>query len=102
MAVSRVSGVLSSLVSRPLWLSRTITTTYKLFSDEKSLEEAKQRVMQLKEDPGNEKKLYLYAFYKQVHVGMLISRDYNKMSSTICQYQSWDWEVLIRLALVSI
>ena len=77
MAVSRVSGVLSSLVTRPLWLSRTITTTYKLFSDEKSLEEAKQRVMQLKEDPGNEKKLHLYAFYKQVQgLGMLISRDY--------------------------
>lgn len=70
MAVSRVSGVLSSLVSRPLWLSRTITTTYKLFSDEKSLEEAKQRVMQLKEDPGNEKKLYLYAFYKQATSGV--------------------------------
>ena len=46
--------------------ARSVSTTYALYNNEDKLEKAKQKVMQLTEDPGNAAKLQLYALYKQV------------------------------------
>lgn len=55
-----------ALISRPGVYWRSISTTHNVFNSEERLEKAKQRVMQLTEDPGNQNKLKLYALYKQV------------------------------------
>ena len=49
-------------------LPRFVSVSAALTASEEDLELAKQRVTQLKEDPGNEVKLKLYGLYKQVHI----------------------------------
>ena len=50
-------------------VSRGMATTVPLLKSIEDLEKAKEKVMQLKEDPGNVKKLELYSLYKQVRSG---------------------------------
>ena len=64
-----VSKVFSQLIPRHsiFWSTvRSVSTTYSLYNNDETLEKAKQKVMQLTEDPGNNAKLQLYALYKQV------------------------------------
>ena len=58
------SGLLPSAVQT--LSSRFVSVSACLGASEGELEQAKTRVTQLKEDPGNEVKLKLYGLYKQV------------------------------------
>ena len=58
------SGLLPSTVQT--LSSRFVSVSACLGASEGELEQAKTRVTQLKEDPGNEVKLKLYGLYKQV------------------------------------
>ena len=55
------------------WTSRSVSTTHILYNNNDKLESAKQKVLQLTEDPGNTAKLQLYALYKQVGRRAIIS-----------------------------
>ncbi len=64
----RVRAILSSTwTGQSRRLLRVSATT---FGTEKELEDAKQRVLTLTQDPGNDAKLQLYGLYKQV--GLLV------------------------------
>lgn len=70
-AIIRAGCSFASLYGRRGVYWKSISTTQNLFDDKEKLEKAKQRVMELTEDPGNENKLQLYALYKQVSIEFL-------------------------------
>jgi len=67
-------------------LPRFVSVSAALTASEEDLELAKQRVTQLKEDPGNEVKLKLYGLYKQVHTIIHIQTcsGYRMAGSAVC------------------
>lgn len=68
MFASKVLRAAVPLCSRQLLWKRSLSLSSSLFNDIETLEQAKQRVSQLTTDPGNDIKLKLYAFYKQVSI----------------------------------
>ncbi len=67
--MAAVRRAISQLIPRhSVYLTsiRSISTTYTLHDNDEKLKTAKEKVMQLTEDPGNTAKLQLYALYKQV------------------------------------
>ena len=64
--MATITRPLISLLSRSMAVSKNISTTGALLKSIEDLEKAKEKVMQLKEDPGNVKKLELYSLFKQV------------------------------------
>ena len=69
MAARRALVSFSHFVPRrSIWWTsnRSVSTTHILYNDNDKLESAKQKVLQLTENPGNTAKLQLYALYKQV------------------------------------
>ena len=64
--MATIARPLISLLSRSIAANRSIATTVTLYKTIDDLEKAKVKVTQLKEDPGNAKKLELYSLYKQV------------------------------------
>ena len=67
MFASKIFRAAVPLCSRQLLWKRSLSLSPSLFNDIETLEQAKQRVTQLATDPGNDIKLKLYAFYKQVN-----------------------------------
>lgn len=67
MFASKIVRAAVPLCSHQLLWKRSLSLSPSLFNDIKTLEQAKQRVTQLATDPGNDVKLKLYAFYKQVN-----------------------------------
>ena len=62
-----VRSIASCVPRRSVWWinAKHVSTTQRLYSEDERLEQAKNRVTKLKEDPGNTVKLQLYALYKQ-------------------------------------